>query len=187
MKPITNNPIIIPRGYRWFRPSITQLMYAAALIGSAVALLGIYGLLAGFILLCTAWLYTYSDRSAKWAVVHLLAITLLLGFAWAYQAQGKRIAEYPIADDCQYNLKQITYGLHNYHMKYGSYPPAYTVDEQGQPMHSWRVLILPQMGYSFLYDNFDMSQPWDSPHNLDAARGLRPKFLWLPGVRLLAI
>jgi len=32
-------------------------------------------------------------------------------------------------------------------------------------MHSWRVLILPYLEYQDVYDQYDLSQPWDSPAN----------------------
>ena len=66
---------------------------------------------------------------------------------------------------CRNNLKQIALALHNYHDTYGTFPPAYVADEQGRPMYSWRVLILPQLGHAALYSQFDLSQPWDSPAN----------------------
>jgi hypothetical protein len=36
-------------------------------------------------------------------------------------------------------------------------------------MHSWRVLILPHLGYQELYDQYDFSQPWNSEENLKMA------------------
>jgi prepilin-type processing-associated H-X9-DG protein len=36
-------------------------------------------------------------------------------------------------------------------------------------MHSWRVLLLPYLGEQGLYDQYDMNQPWDSPHNMALA------------------
>lgn len=30
---------------------------------------------------------------------------------------------------------------------------------------SWRVYLLPKLGYQELYDQFHLSEPWDSPHN----------------------
>ena len=53
----------------------------------------------------------------------------------------------------------------NYHDVHGHYPPAYLVDADGRPMHSWRVLILPYLEQKKLYDQYDFSEPWDGPHN----------------------
>ncbi|MGV3484713.1 MAG: DUF1559 domain-containing protein [Planctomycetaceae bacterium] len=63
------------------------------------------------------------------------------------------------------HLKQIALALHNYHDVYGSLPPAYTTDANGNPLHSWRVLLLPYLEERPLYDRFDLTQPWDSPAN----------------------
>ena len=66
---------------------------------------------------------------------------------------------------CANNLKQIALALHNYHTVYGCFPPAYVADEQGRPMHSWRVLILPFLEREPLYEKYDFSEPWDGPNN----------------------
>ena len=63
------------------------------------------------------------------------------------------------------NLKQIGLALHNYHDDYGSFPPAYVADEQGKPMHSWRVLLLPYVDHKWLYDQYRFDEPWDGPNN----------------------
>lgn len=70
---------------------------------------------------------------------------------------------------CSNNLKQIALAMHNYHDVNGSLPPAYTVDETGRPMHSWRVLLLPYLEEQALFDEFNLEEPWDSPQNLAAA------------------
>ena len=49
----------------------------------------------------------------------------------------------------------------DYHDDHGSFPPAYTVDADGQPQHSWRVLLLPYLGEHALYQRYDRSLPWD--------------------------
>ena len=70
---------------------------------------------------------------------------------------------------CRNNLKQIGLALHNYHDVYGTFPPAYVSDDHGQPMHSWRVLILPYFydsKYRAVYDQYHFDEPWDGPHNI---------------------
>ena len=61
--------------------------------------------------------------------------------------------------------KQIALAMHNYHDHYHSFPPAYTVDESGKPLHSWRVLLLPYLEQQQLYDEIRLDEPWDSEHN----------------------
>jgi len=66
---------------------------------------------------------------------------------------------------CLNNLKQIGLALHNYHDTYKALPPAYTVDANGKPLHSWRTLILPYLEQQAVYDQLDLSKPWDDPIN----------------------
>lgn len=66
---------------------------------------------------------------------------------------------------CRNNLKHLMLALHNYHDKYECFPPAYVADKNGRPMHSWRVLILPELEEQALFDQYDFSQPWDSAAN----------------------
>ncbi len=65
----------------------------------------------------------------------------------------------------QNNLKQIGLALLNYESTYKTFPPAYIADENGKPMHSWRVLILPFMEQQALYDRYNFDEPWDGPNN----------------------
>lgn len=69
---------------------------------------------------------------------------------------------------CKNNLKQIALALHSYHDNYGAFPPAFTVDEAGQPLHSWRTLILPFVEQQALYELIDLSKPWNDPANSKA-------------------
>jgi hypothetical protein len=77
----------------------------------------------------------------------------------------ERAREAARASQCICNLCQIKIALYNYHDAFGSFPPAYVADAKGRPMHSWRVLILPFMGQSGLYNAYNFAEPWDGPNN----------------------
>lgn len=70
---------------------------------------------------------------------------------------------------CRNNLRQIGLALHGYHDDYGSFPPAYIADDQGRPMHSWRVLILPYLDERPLYEKYRFDEPWNGPNNAQLA------------------
>ncbi|MCL2006114.1 MAG: DUF1559 domain-containing protein [Planctomycetaceae bacterium] len=66
---------------------------------------------------------------------------------------------------CSNHMKVIGLALHNYHDAYQAMPPLYTVDADGKPLHSWRVLILPFIEQNALFQQIRLTEPWDSPHN----------------------
>src|SRR5262249_60810121 len=47
---------------------------------------------------------------------------------------------------------------------------AVSTDAQGQPLLSWRVALLPDLGEKELYEQFHLDEPWDSPHNAPLMR-----------------
>ena len=72
-------------------------------------------------------------------------------------------------DRCVQQLKRLGLALHEFHEAHGHFPAAAITDKSGTPLLSWRVAILPQLGYQSLYDAFHLDEPWDSPHNLALA------------------
>ncbi|MCL2116926.1 MAG: DUF1559 domain-containing protein [Planctomycetaceae bacterium] len=70
--------------------------------------------------------------------------------------------------DCTDNMKQIVLAMLIYERRNGTLPPAWTVDAEGRPLHSWRVLLLPYLGdeaLAELYSQIRLDEPWDSEHN----------------------
>jgi Protein of unknown function (DUF1559) len=63
-------------------------------------------------------------------------------------------------------LKRIALALNTYAATHGTYPPAIVYDDKGVPKHSWRVLILRELGEHSLYNQYNFDQPWDSEANL---------------------
>jgi type II secretory pathway pseudopilin PulG len=88
-----------------------------------------------------------------------ILVALLLPAVQASREAARRMS-------CVNNMKQIALAMHNYHSTYNSFPPAYTTDAEGQPLHSWRTLLLPYMDQQALYAQIDLSKPWDDPVNL---------------------
>lgn len=66
---------------------------------------------------------------------------------------------------CLNNCRQIALAIINYESANGHFPPAYVADENGKPMHSWRVLILPYLDQKELFDRYDQNEPWNGPNN----------------------
>src|SRR5438105_2465937 len=56
--------------------------------------------------------------------------------------------------------------MHCYCNAHGRLPPAVVYSQDGKPLLSWRVLILPYLELQELYDQFRLDEPWDSPNNL---------------------
>ena len=77
---------------------------------------------------------------------------------------------------CLNNMRQIVNALNAYAKEHGAYPPPAVVDSKGKPLYSWRVLILPQLGFDGLYGQFILDQPWDSPTNLSLFKDMPDVF-----------
>jgi prepilin-type processing-associated H-X9-DG protein len=63
------------------------------------------------------------------------------------------------------NLKQIAIAMLNHHDVYGTFPARAIFDDNGKPLLSWRVKILPFLDENALYQQFHLDEPWDSKHN----------------------
>lgn len=67
------------------------------------------------------------------------------------------------------NLKRVSLAFHEFVAKHGYFVPRATIDENGQPLLSWRVHLLPFLGEEQLYSLFHLDEPWNSPHNSQLA------------------
>ena len=68
---------------------------------------------------------------------------------------------------CVTKMKMLLLSFHNYADTMGNmqFPPPFTVDANGKPLHSWRVLVLPFLEQAALYKQIRLDEPWDSEHN----------------------
>ena len=67
------------------------------------------------------------------------------------------------------NMKQVILAMLNYEATFRTFPPA-VIEKDGKPLLSWRVHILRFMDEDALFRQFHLDEPWDSPHNLEAAK-----------------
>lgn len=109
---------------------------------------------------------TASRRRTAANCVGLLIVGAIVTGVWM---AARSVIDSNRRHECRAHLKQIGVALHEYHDRYGSFPPAYVADEDGKPRHSWRVLLLPLLGEEELYRQYRFDEPWDGPSNRDLA------------------
>jgi hypothetical protein len=84
--------------------------------------------------------------------------------------RGEPLATQLASDRWEANqLKRIAMGMQGYDTAFRTLPPSrnaqLAVPEAESCTLSWRVHILPFIGYEQLFKQFRLSEPWDSPHN----------------------
>jgi hypothetical protein len=140
--------------------------------GSPIAAFGVIVALPAIL----AWLIWFGgsliDRSPfQFSMRSLLVLTAVvailgvLGVRWFRAAQQEQ--EIRRSRPCSRQVKNILFAFHFYHEEHGHSPPAYIADANGNPMHSWRVLILPYMGDdgAAVYSAYRFDEPWNGPNN----------------------
>ena len=154
----------VPSGFP-FRP--IHFLYAAALFASAVVTFGCLGIPLA-VLIISVWAYVFfTPRSTLSTLLVGCLVILLLGFlpgileTMLQPSWPDRLSQ----RQCRNNLKQIGRALHHYHEDHDMFPPAYIAGKNGMPMHSWRVLLLPYVDRTGLYNRYNFHEPWDGPSN----------------------
>ncbi|MEM9410824.1 MAG: DUF1559 domain-containing protein, partial [Planctomycetota bacterium] len=71
--------------------------------------------------------------------------------------------------DTSIRLGEIAYAALNFESAFQRLPSHAIYSpptSEGTPVLSWRVRLLPLLGYNDLYEQFNLDETWDSPHNL---------------------
>jgi len=112
-------------------------------------------------------------------VASALALAIVF-WLWTFSPMdGEANSEKKAKQASMDNLRRIALAMHEYNATHGRLPPAVVYDRAGQPLYSWRVLLLPFLGEQDLYDKFRLDEPWHSPHNL-ALLSRRPEVYAFP-------
>ena len=99
----------------------------------------------------------------EWAIGGFIGLCVV-GLVLAVVSPQPRIGKRGMTPSLR-NLKQISNAMHKYEAANMHFPPAYIADENGKPMHSWRVLILPFLEREDLFERYSFDEPWDGPNN----------------------
>ena len=129
-------------------PSPLQAKQQSSAESTGVALATLVGLLGGAVV-CFSVIF--------------LVVVLVVRVALP-AAQQMRVAR--MHQSSQDNIRRIMVALNKYHDNHGSFPPAYFTDDKGKPMHSWRVMILPELGRNDLYQQYNFDVPWNDTRNV---------------------
>lgn len=120
-------------------------------------------------------------KKHRLTLVEVLVVIAIFGVLVGLMMPAVRTAKGPARQMmCSNNLKQIGLALQNYHQTWGSLPPAYTMDTEGNRLHSWRTLLLPYLEQNELYEKIDLSKPWNDPVNIAATQGQIPPVFSCP-------
>ena len=115
---------------------------------------------------------TTERRTRAWPLVAALAAVVVIGLLLTPFFRDFLKGQRRSTD--RDRLKWVMLAIHNYHDEYGSLPPAYVAGPDGRRWHSWRAMILPQLGQSDLARKYRWDEPWDGPNNRQLAK-LRPE------------
>jgi hypothetical protein len=120
-----------------------------------------YTLFALLALACAAVGWRHRARSGL-AVAAVLVVGFFAGaMLFTETRRSRETADRMAAAD---RLKRLSIAVLEYYEKHGRLPPA-AMRDGGKALLSWRVAVLPFLGYQSLYDRFKLDEPWDSPHN----------------------
>ena len=73
------------------------------------------------------------------------------------------------ADTDKEKMIKILLAFHQFEFRFKHLPRSENRRTASEPPHSWRVAILPSLGYADLYNEYQFDQPWDSDENLKLA------------------
>lgn len=110
---------------------------------------------------------SFIDRG-RWIAIAILMTVIICTLAVLIGSgiEGYRTLQLMQANQ---NFKTILIGLHQYHERFGQFPPVVERDRNGVPINSWRTRVLPNLPgidkRNLRFSKFDFSKPWNDPDN----------------------
>lgn len=105
------------------------------------------------------------DGKIQYELGSLLSVPIaaLLGQGLIETLEFKRLSNERFSS--QYKLREVHEAIEKYTKEKGTFPLREIQSDDGESLLSWRVALLPYLGYESLYNKFHLNEPWDSPHN----------------------
>ena len=145
------------------RYGLTTLFYVTAVIAAAIALLGAGGIWWAIFVLV---FWYFQIRNSKRSIAKIFALLAVVGILiWMSYPPIGAFRLHAIRSEHLNRTRQICLAIYAYHEDTGHFPPAYIADDDGKPMHSWRVLVLPYLEEQALFNQYDFNEPWNGPNN----------------------
>lgn len=102
-------------------------------------------------------------RTGKWLIGISLTIWVIFLILGGFYYFITKSTSYDYGVRAQ--LTKLSFALRRYTKEHGCLPPHAVYSQDGTPLLSWRVILLPSMGKDALFKRFKLDEPWDSPHN----------------------
>ncbi len=174
-----------------FRYTASHLFYFLSLCAASVALFGWLGLPIGcFVMLIWVQIFVGIQREDSRKAdppdferrilpeslpgrtgaskVEMLAVLLIVFLLVGLFAPANSDSD-PM-QHAQTSMKMVAKAVAAYHQHHGQYPPQVLCDDSGNPLHSWRALILPYLHEDKLAAFYRWDEPWDGPQNQTLAQ-----------------
>ena len=98
-------------------------------------------------------------------VVVLLVVFVVGGAAIVFDSAIGEAQQAAYRVDTLNRARQISIAIHNYHDRHKSLPQAFSVNEQGDKLQSWRSMILEYTDEYKIAEQIDWKAPWDGSPN----------------------
>jgi hypothetical protein len=124
-----------------------------------------------------------AGRPHGWLVKALVAAAIVVTVILMMSGPRERVGSLgrPWASQ---SLKELVLAMHNYEGVHKRLPAAAILGKDGQPLLSWRVLILPYLEdreLQSLFNRFQLDEPWDSLHNMELLTAMPKIYTVGPG------
>jgi hypothetical protein len=141
------------------------IFYMIALVAAALVTFGPWGAIVA-ILILAFWAWAGRDKNRRFIPLYLMLLLAAIVVVFSLVNSAGRSRSEAQSRLLRLNqLQQVSRALLAYENANGRLPPAYVADANGKLMHSWRVLILPYLGETALFQQYNLAEPWDGPNN----------------------